>query len=300
MPLDWSNERYVRLYTRETTDQAAWCWQARALWPWLLTRVDGAGVIETRGVRGLAAAVRLPVEVVEAGLSGSDEGPGLLEDGCVVTTPRGYAVRNFVEAQNAQSSANRRQAAVRERDRAIAALTAAAENVTATTEVSHAVTPCHAESRAVTPCHSDPIRSDPNQEEGSLSGKPDGSTNLALVPVESPPANPLAEACCRTLSELTGSRYSPDSELTARLARSLSKRGVKPEQVEAVVRLKVGQWKARPEMASYLRPATLLSLKNFLAYAEELQQPARPNGRAHGPAAPVAHHEVGLVDPRSL
>lgn len=112
MALDWSNERYVRLY-RETTDEAAWCWQARAIWPLILRKADRAGVIETtRGAKGIAAEIRIPVEVVEPGLA------ELVEDGCITATERGYAIPNYIEAQTATSSNTKRQAEWRARERA--------------------------------------------------------------------------------------------------------------------------------------------------------------------------------------
>lgn len=186
MALDWANERWVRLYTRETPDQAAWDWQARALWPWLLARVDGAGVIETKGAKGLAAIVRLPLEVVELGIA------ALIEDGCVVPMPRGYVIRNFIEAQTTKSSTNRRQAAVRELDRALTAIAAAAAgmtataNVAATTEESHAVTAGHTESRQVTPCHSEPSRAEPKISLAPAGARDPGAPAPAPAPEPAP------------------------------------------------------------------------------------------------------------------
>src|SRR5690349_986751 len=99
MALDWANERYIRFYVREKPDEAAWCWQATALWPQLLRRADRAGVIETRkGARGLAGLTRLPLEVVEPGLV------DLVADGCIVQTATGYYIPNYIDAQTTKSS----------------------------------------------------------------------------------------------------------------------------------------------------------------------------------------------------
>ena len=138
--MDWGSERYVRLYTRETVEIGAWAWQARALWPWLLARCDRDGRIPLgrHGRAGLARLVRLPVEVVAAGLDGTEDGAGLLADGCVVTCHEardGVTARdihehvtleipNFAAAQEAKStiaSAQERKAAQRARERVAAA-----------------------------------------------------------------------------------------------------------------------------------------------------------------------------------
>lgn len=177
MALDWSNERYVRLYTRDTADTAAWSWQARALWPWLIARADGAGMVETnKGPAGVAAAVRLPLEVVAPGL---DE---LVADGCVFVTTGGYAIRNYVEAQNARASDTSRKARQRDKDRAVAA------------SESRGVTRGHAESHAVriVPPDVTPSRAEPSRDPFSLSGRAgarDPCTPVP-VPVAAPPAPP--------------------------------------------------------------------------------------------------------------
>ena len=65
MARDWSLARFVRLYVNESADEAAWDWQARCVWPLLIKAADRAGVIETsKGAKGLAAQIRMPLEVV--------------------------------------------------------------------------------------------------------------------------------------------------------------------------------------------------------------------------------------------
>ena len=110
--MNWPDERYVRLYTRDTPQWRAWCWQARALLPLLLRAADRAGVIATgsMGAKGVAAVVALPLELVV--VPGLDE---LLEDGCVTTHPAGYLIRNFIEAQEAARSSKARMADTRAR-----------------------------------------------------------------------------------------------------------------------------------------------------------------------------------------
>lgn len=97
--MDWANERYVRLYTRDTDDWLCLSFEAQSLWCLVLRKLDRAGVLETkRGARGVAALVRGPVDVVERALT------ELLTDGCLVEHPRGYLAPNFIEAQETSQS----------------------------------------------------------------------------------------------------------------------------------------------------------------------------------------------------
>lgn len=44
--LDYPSERYVRLYSRDTVAWSALCWEAQALYPQILRKVDRAGVLD--------------------------------------------------------------------------------------------------------------------------------------------------------------------------------------------------------------------------------------------------------------
>lgn len=157
MALDWSNERYVRLY-RPSVDHRVLCWQARVIWPLLMQEADGAGVIGARrGVAAIAKALDVPLEVVEPGIA------DLLADGCLVEMPGGYCIRNYVAAQTATMSDSSRKARQREVDRAVDALASAAEmNSQAGSQFGHArsrdVTEGHDASRSVTPSRAEPSR----------------------------------------------------------------------------------------------------------------------------------------------
>lgn len=110
--MDWTNERYVRLYTRDTDDWLVLSWQARALFPLLLRKVDRSGFLDTkRGVIGVAAQTGLPLEIVTAGL------PDLLRDGSVVECEGGYLMPNYIDAQEAPQSDAQRAKELRERRR---------------------------------------------------------------------------------------------------------------------------------------------------------------------------------------
>lgn len=111
--MDWPNEKWVKLYTRDTDDHLVLSWQARAVWHEMIRKFDRSGLIEMkRGRRGLAALIRIPLEVVDAAI------PELVEDGRLRELPNGYFAPNFMEAQEATSSNSQRQRESRERRRA--------------------------------------------------------------------------------------------------------------------------------------------------------------------------------------
>jgi hypothetical protein len=112
MSLNWSDERFVKLYVRDTAEWLAMQWQGRALHPLLVRKADRSGVIPTRlGARGVAALVGLPLEVVEIGLVELDR------DGFVAAHPLGYVIPDFIASQEARQSEKLRSAEYRARKR---------------------------------------------------------------------------------------------------------------------------------------------------------------------------------------
>lgn len=113
--MDWSNERYVRLYTRDTETVLLQSWQARALFREMLRKCDRAGVIECRtGLRGLSLVVGMPLDVVTAHL------PELLADESVRECAEGYVLPNFLAAQDTPQSDAQRARESRQRRRDLA------------------------------------------------------------------------------------------------------------------------------------------------------------------------------------
>jgi hypothetical protein len=139
--MDWQDERYVRLFVRDTADWLTWPWQARALLPLLMRKADRVGRISMgkAGVRGLAALVAMPEEVIDVGLS------GLLDDGCVVRDDLELLIRNFQPAQEAAQSDAQRQREHREAQRA-----KSLESKKTGYKMSRGVTTSHDQSRNVT------------------------------------------------------------------------------------------------------------------------------------------------------
>lgn len=171
--MDWANESYVRIYTRDTPDDLVLSWQAHAMWPLLVRKADRAGVIATNhGIRGIAALIRWPIDVV---------GPAfaeLLDDGRIreCSEPHGYVLPNYVPAQETPSSDKQRKREERERRSVLAnnSVTKRDSEVTKRDEMSRAVTPRHAPSHGVTPRHSvlcsavlDPVQCSAESPSGS-------------------------------------------------------------------------------------------------------------------------------------
>lgn len=101
MSLDWANERYVRVYTRDTTTWKLCDWRARTVLLHLFRKVDRSGVLDVGddGVAGLAAVLELPLEeIVEPGIA------QLVKRGTVEHGNGAYVIPNFIEAQGNVSS----------------------------------------------------------------------------------------------------------------------------------------------------------------------------------------------------
>ncbi len=144
--MDWSNETYIRLYIRDTPEWLCWAWQARALLPLFMRKLDRSGVFQTKlGAKGVAVSVGLPVEVVEVGMA------ELLADGCVKSHLHGFVMENFMHAQEAKKTDKARQRESRERRKTG---NESDNSVTFRDEMSRAVTDGHTESHGVTSGHS--------------------------------------------------------------------------------------------------------------------------------------------------
>jgi hypothetical protein len=163
--VDWANERYVRLYVRDSTTWKLLDWRARCTLTMLLRKVDRAGVLEVgeHGVLGLAAVIELPLEVVEPGITQLMD-PKI---GVVVATPTHYVVPNYLDAQEAVQTEAHRSREYRGRKRDMALATAKGfvtkRDATATPRGDddmsrdETVTRRHAASQTVTPIRSEPI-----------------------------------------------------------------------------------------------------------------------------------------------
>ncbi len=144
MAMDWANEEYVRLYTRETADDLELSWEALAVWRAILEKFDRAGLIPVRnGWSSVALLIRMPVDVVVR------VGPELVVDGRVRFVEGAIYAPNFTEAQTASKSDKARQRESRDRRRDSAS-SQPLESTQACHDVSQPVTPSHTPSRNVT------------------------------------------------------------------------------------------------------------------------------------------------------
>ena len=112
--MDFANESYVRVYTRDTMSWKRLNWQARAVLVLLFRKLDRAGVLDLEGldpVEAVSLATELPVDVVEAGL------PKLLERGTLVARAGALISPRFMEAQECSKSDALRSKEYRERRR---------------------------------------------------------------------------------------------------------------------------------------------------------------------------------------
>lgn len=136
--MNWSDERYVKLYTRQTATWRMWPWQSRCVLPLMLQVANGAGLIDVGRrdpIGALSVLLMVPRDVVEPGLA------AMLDDGTVQAVDSGLLIPNFIEAQEATKTDALRKRDQRERQRA-----------QAIQNTRQPVTRSHEESRGVTTC----------------------------------------------------------------------------------------------------------------------------------------------------
>lgn len=280
----WEDEPWIKLYTRETPTTASWEWQARAIWPQIMTRLDGAGLMHVgaKGVKALAALIRFPVDVVRAGL---DE---LQADGTVTLSPEGVlCAPNFVDAQRARTSDKLRKATQRERDRDAAV----ANHANLADVVSHGVTASHTASHGVTN-----RREEKREEEKRLEEKDSDSTAAGGLEQPDPPSvdaktrrsrqepSAQAKACAEHLLGAIRS-HTPDYEGNPTawahdLDLAIRIDGRTPEQLN-----KASDWAHRNPQGAFWR-ANLLSGRKLRVHFERLRIQAREQQGLMGGALP--------------
>lgn len=112
--MDFANESYVRLYTRDTVTWKRFNWQAKCVWPNLLRKFDRAGVLELEGLsaaEAIALATELPLEIVEPAVA------KLFELGTIVSHNGSIVAPKFLEAQECIKSDKQRAREYRDRRR---------------------------------------------------------------------------------------------------------------------------------------------------------------------------------------
>jgi hypothetical protein len=107
----WEDERYIRIFTRDTPSWDALGWEAQALLVQIFRKMDRTGLLALGGSgrRGLAACVRIPLDVVDRALD------VLLEEGVLSMLGPDIFCKNFMAAQECAKSDALRSKEKRER-----------------------------------------------------------------------------------------------------------------------------------------------------------------------------------------
>jgi hypothetical protein len=148
--LDWSNERYVRIYVRDTKTWKLLGWEGQAVLCLLARRFDRSGLLDD--VRdaddvSLMIGCGFPVEIADVGLQ------RIIDRGVMEVVEDGLLWPKFLEAQEAAKTDKQRQREFRERRRADAKRTKLSRNVT---KPSRETTERHGASQPVTPTRTVP------------------------------------------------------------------------------------------------------------------------------------------------
>jgi len=99
--VNWAEEKFVKVFTRDTPTWRSWPWQARALAPLLMRVLEHDGSLSVGRLdltRAVALTVCLPEDVVAPGLA------GMLEDGTLELRADRLWWPKFEEAQESRKS----------------------------------------------------------------------------------------------------------------------------------------------------------------------------------------------------
>jgi hypothetical protein len=118
MGLDHKQERYIKVFVKDTSNWLLGPWQARAMLPLIMRKLDRAGILDLgeEGIEALAVHTSMPIEIVETGLS------WWIQRGTLKLVRGNLVMPNFMEAQEAtQDDAQRaRESRARRREVAMA------------------------------------------------------------------------------------------------------------------------------------------------------------------------------------
>jgi hypothetical protein len=179
--MDFADERYVRLYTRNTTTWRRLEWEGQCMLAQLLRCVDRAGLLEIEDMSPVEAAILHtggPPAFVEKGISRMLELGVLVHRGTTLLFPR------FIEAQETAKTDRARQRESREKRRDLTkSRHDESQNVTESHEPSQTVTVSHSESQPVTPCCAVLNRSVPNYSVPSVPDTVPANLSQNVTPI---------------------------------------------------------------------------------------------------------------------
>ena len=134
--MDWPNEHYVRLYTRDTMTWIRLGWEGQCVVALLLRKLDRAGVLDIDDHSPLdvvCAVTGLPDHVVEVGLQRALDRDVFRVDGGKLVMPH-YLDAQEARASDAARARRRRERSSAQRGSLSQNVTAASQNVTAASQ----------------------------------------------------------------------------------------------------------------------------------------------------------------------
>ena len=205
--MNFQDERWVRLFTRNTPSWVSMKWESRAVLPLLMRELDRSGCIDlgADGMDGLALLVMLPVTVVRDGVT------DLVRRQTVVANGTKLVMPNFLEAQEIPKSDKDRAKAYREKKRSEALDNKVEEPKPETSRIVTPVTIVRDASQNVTPVCAVLVCDEEEREPVAVPAP----VALALVPNE-PVKTKRAKPTPKTLIDPS---FQPDDECLAKLAK---------------------------------------------------------------------------------
>lgn len=115
--MDWANEKYVRLYVRDTVTWKLLPWQSKLLLPAILRKLDRSGVIDLDGygLAAVAAVTEVPLEFVEQAMPALLAPHGPERIGVFTMDTNRLTMPNYIPAQETRQSDAQRKRDSRER-----------------------------------------------------------------------------------------------------------------------------------------------------------------------------------------
>jgi hypothetical protein len=113
--MDWSNERYVRLYTRDTRTWLKLKWEGQSLLALLIRKMDRSGILDDmeEPIEDISLVTGFPEEHTKVGLE------RLIKYGVVhINTDNTLVMPNYIDAQESSKTDKQRQRESRERRKA--------------------------------------------------------------------------------------------------------------------------------------------------------------------------------------
>ena len=289
--MNFDDERFVKIYPRNTTNWKLLGWEGRCVLMMLLREVDRAGCLDIEGgMEGLALLLDLPPDMTERGFSACVKRGTVVQNGNLAIIP------NFTRAQDARQTDRVRQAESRARRREVAMsqnVTDSAGIVTERDEMSHAVTERHTKSHDVTP-RIDQNR--PDQTKHSLVDSEPKQPELELVPqqaaeVKQPKAQVIAQIAVTLFGELQAARKRCNPNIRCEIRKVLPghtreierclREGLTVDQLRHVISVWESLVKTGKREGEHFGPVSPFRAGNVMQYVEmSLDDARKPRGQA--------------------